>query len=169
MSEPRRLTYLGSTKTVRAWSKIVSIPAKTLNKRFRLGWDVEKILTTPVGKKVRVLDDQQRERKNQLQRAAYARRADEKKELEFESKEPVEVEEACEIVKEKNAIAWNSFPNDKKIKFIQLGRWLERRRLNFVDHRVMVCEKCNKVQHMRSGRKVCASCREEKYVAMKVA
>lgn len=47
---PRYLTYNGETKTLSEWSKIVGINRRVLNARFRLGWNIERILNTPVHK-----------------------------------------------------------------------------------------------------------------------
>lgn len=46
------LTLNGETKTISEWSKVVGIERRTIQRRLKLGWTVEKALTTPVGKKV---------------------------------------------------------------------------------------------------------------------
>lgn len=41
------VTFNGETKTVAQWSRDIGIERKTLEYRIRVGWDVEKALTTP--------------------------------------------------------------------------------------------------------------------------
>lgn len=47
----RLLTYNGQTKTIKEWSDLTGLRYKTIQGRLDiLGWDVEKILTTPSGR-----------------------------------------------------------------------------------------------------------------------
>lgn len=43
-----RVTYNGTTKTISEWSAIYGIPAFNIRTRLKLGWPMEKALTTPV-------------------------------------------------------------------------------------------------------------------------
>lgn len=42
--------YNGETKTLSQWAEKVGIDRRTLYKRFSMGWNIEKALTTPVNK-----------------------------------------------------------------------------------------------------------------------
>jgi hypothetical protein len=42
------LTYNGMSFGFKGWSKITGIPRRSLYDRYRRGWDVERILTTPL-------------------------------------------------------------------------------------------------------------------------
>ncbi len=44
----RRITFLGKTHTIAEWAKAVNIPWSTLRRRLRVGWTIERALTTPV-------------------------------------------------------------------------------------------------------------------------
>jgi hypothetical protein len=46
------LTFQGKTQSVAMWSRETGINQDTLKKRLRLGWDTEKLLTTPVNSKM---------------------------------------------------------------------------------------------------------------------
>jgi transcriptional regulator of acetoin/glycerol metabolism len=47
--QPSLLTFQGETLRVAAWAKRAGIPRKTLYHRLRVGWSVERALTTPPG------------------------------------------------------------------------------------------------------------------------
>ena len=42
-----RLTYNGETRSLTEWSILLNIPRTTLSNRVRLGWSIERALTTP--------------------------------------------------------------------------------------------------------------------------
>lgn len=42
-----RLTYNGETHSLTEWSILLNIPRTTLSNRVRLGWSIERALTTP--------------------------------------------------------------------------------------------------------------------------
>lgn len=42
-----RLTWNGETKTLGEWSELVGIPKATIKNRIKLGWSIERALTTP--------------------------------------------------------------------------------------------------------------------------
>ncbi|HYF67605.1 MAG TPA: hypothetical protein VD884_05680 [Ohtaekwangia sp.] len=67
MNPPRYLTYNGETKRMSEWSEIYAIARNVLNGRFRLGWDADRILKTPVHK-VRVLSKEEEELKREQNR-----------------------------------------------------------------------------------------------------
>ena len=46
-----QLTHNGMTKNVADWAEIVGISANALSMRLRLGWSVERTLTTPLKKR----------------------------------------------------------------------------------------------------------------------
>jgi hypothetical protein len=46
------LTYNGETHSVTEWSGLLNIPRTTLSNRVRLGWSIERALTTPSRKGV---------------------------------------------------------------------------------------------------------------------
>lgn len=46
------LTYNGETHILMEWSEITGIRYQTLQGRYRRGWDVQAIITTPVNKKI---------------------------------------------------------------------------------------------------------------------
>jgi hypothetical protein len=48
--KPKLVTFNGQTKTSADWAKETGIPYKTLLRRFKLGWDVERALTEPMRK-----------------------------------------------------------------------------------------------------------------------
>lgn len=43
-----RITYQGQTMTVEEWAERMGLPAPTIRKRLRLGWEVKRALTTPI-------------------------------------------------------------------------------------------------------------------------
>jgi hypothetical protein len=45
------LTHNGITQNVTDWAAAIGIPANSLNMRIRLGWDVDRALTTPLKKR----------------------------------------------------------------------------------------------------------------------
>ena len=45
----RRLTLNGKTHTITQWERITGISNHTIRARIRMGWSVEKALTTPIG------------------------------------------------------------------------------------------------------------------------
>jgi len=47
----RLLTHNGVTQTMKEWSEELKLNYNTLIKRLRMGWDIEKALTTPVRKR----------------------------------------------------------------------------------------------------------------------
>lgn len=49
-SDCRYLTYNGETNTITEWGRITGIPQMTIRRRINLGWDTEKVLTTPAKK-----------------------------------------------------------------------------------------------------------------------
>jgi hypothetical protein len=49
-SRNRYLTFNGETMTVMDWSKRINISYSSIQNRLSLGWDVERVLTTPVRK-----------------------------------------------------------------------------------------------------------------------
>lgn len=51
MRSTRHLTYAGSTKSVRDWAATTGIDYKNIHNRLKLGWSVEKTLTTPIRKR----------------------------------------------------------------------------------------------------------------------
>lgn len=47
------ITYNGESHTIPEWSQITNIPSYVIRNRRNYGWNVEKILTTPVIKKTK--------------------------------------------------------------------------------------------------------------------
>lgn len=49
MPSPRKVTYLGTSKTIAEWSKQTGLPVGAIRKRLQHRWTVEQALTTPLG------------------------------------------------------------------------------------------------------------------------
>lgn len=49
-SNNKLIEFQGATLCVAAWAEKLSIPFRTLQKRFQQGWSPEKALTRPVGR-----------------------------------------------------------------------------------------------------------------------
>ena len=49
----RRLVFNGKSLCVSEWEETTGIPATTILKRLRLGWEISRVLTTPVRRKAR--------------------------------------------------------------------------------------------------------------------
>lgn len=47
------ITYNGESHTIPEWSQITNIPSYVIRNRRNYGWNVERILTTPVIKKTK--------------------------------------------------------------------------------------------------------------------
>lgn len=45
------LTHAGESKSVADWSRELGVSANTIRARLRLGWDTERVLTTPITKR----------------------------------------------------------------------------------------------------------------------
>ena len=52
--QPNRLTYNGETLTIKQWSIKTGLTVSCINTRIMYDWSVEKILTTPARKKIKV-------------------------------------------------------------------------------------------------------------------
>lgn len=77
------LTYEGETKLLRQWGEIYKLPHKALIKRFRMGWDVEKILETPLRTAMTPLEKDLRRQLNNLKARERYKNKESKREVKW--------------------------------------------------------------------------------------